>query len=345
MHVLVSGGAGYIGSSLVPHLLGAGHRVTVLDRFYFGEQSLAAPLAAHGDRLRLARADVRGVAGAVFEGVDALVDLAGISNDPACELDADLTRAVNLDGCLRVGDLAAAAGVQRIVFASSCSVYGHGASEHLTEQSELHPVSLYARCKVDAEKGLTALAARTGVTVTALRFATVFGLSGRTRFDIAVNVMTKNAYVARKITVDGGGRQWRPFVHVRDIARVVEGVLAAPRSHVAGQVYNVGSDANNIRIINLAYRIRDQIPGTELVMAGTDPDLRDYNVDFGHLERHLGVVPQISIDEGISEVHAGLREGRVDPDDRRCYTLKHYLFLAEVERVHREVALEGRVLT
>jgi nucleoside-diphosphate-sugar epimerase len=344
MHVLVTGGAGYIGSTLVPHLLAAGHQVTAFDRFFFGEESLAPAKARHGDALRLLRADVRSVSPRLFEGVDALVDLAGISNDPACELDQALTVGINLEGGLAVHAAAQQAGVSRIVFASSCSVYGHGASERLTESSPLHPVSLYARCKVDGERGLRALADRTGITTTALRFATVFGLSGRTRFDVAVNVMTKNAYVNRKITVDGGGKQWRPFVHVLDVAETIRRVLAAPAEHVKGQIYNVGSDRNNLRILNLAYRIRDHVPGCEVVMAPTDPDLRDYNVSFSHLEQHLGFVPEKSIDDGIREVLEGLREGRIDPDDRRWYTLKHYLFLAEVERTYRDIALEGRVL-
>ncbi len=345
MHVLVTGGGGYIGSTLVPHLLGRGHHVSALDRFFFGEQTLSGAQALYGDRLHLVRADVRTAGEEVFEGVDALVDLAGISNDPACELDPQLTLETNLEGARRMHAAAARAGVGRIVFASSCSVYGHGASEALTESSELNPVSLYARCKVEGERSLFAVAASAPVTATALRFATVFGLSGRTRFDVAVNVMTKNAYLYRKITVDGGGKQWRPFVHVRDVAETIATVLEQPCERVAGQVYNVGSDANNLRIINLAYRIRDHVPGCEVVMAASDPDLRDYNVSFEHLREHLGFVPRWSIDDGIEEVLAGLREGRVDPEDRRGYTLKHYSFLCDVERAWRELSLAGRLLT
>jgi nucleoside-diphosphate-sugar epimerase len=345
MHVLVTGGAGYIGSTLVPHLLERGHRVTVLDRFYFGVDPLAPAIARHGADLVLHRADVRRVTEADFAGVDAVVDLAGISNDPSCELDPDLTRAVNLEGSVRVAGAAAAAGVRSLVFASSCSVYGHGEAERLDEDSSLHPVSLYARCKAEAETRLRAIGASTGMAITALRFATVFGISGRTRFDVAINVMTKNAYVDRRITVEGGGRQWRPFVHVRDVAGAVTTVLDQPRERVAGAVYNVGSDANNLRILQLAYRVRDQIPGTEVVMAPTDPDLRDYHVAFGRLERELGFTPRVSIDDGIAEVHSALREGRVDPLDRRCYTLKQYGFLVEVERTLAAIALDGHVLS
>jgi len=345
MHILVTGAGGYIGSTLVSHLLDAGHRVTALDRFYFGTQSLDAAVARHGKHLELRRGDVRRVTQRDFAGVDAVVDLAGISNDPSCELDPELTRAINLEGSVRVATEAQAAGVSRFVFASSCSVYGHGETQRLSEESPLHPVSLYAKCKAEAEQRIFALAAQTGIVVTALRFATLFGVSGRTRFDVAINVMTKNAYVDRKITVEGGGRQWRPFVHVRDVAACIGQVVDSPAKLVRGRIYNVGADENNVRILNLAYRVRDQVPGTEIVMAPTDPDLRDYNVSFERIRSELGFCPAVSIDDGIREVLEALRDGRVDPQDRRCYTLRQYGFLVEVERTYARLAIDGHVLS
>lgn len=339
-HILVTGGAGYIGSTLVPMLLGRGYRVTVVDRLYFGSNTLPSHPS-----LTLIKADVRRVDPRVFEGVDGLVDLAGISNDPACELDVELTRSVNLEGSRRCHRLAQGAGVQRIVFASSCSVYGHGEGTQLVETSKLHPVSLYARCKADVEHSLLELGNSTPMTVTALRFATVFGLSVRMRFDLAVNVMTKNAYTQQRIVVDGGGKQWRPFVHVSDVAEAIVRTLESPVERVRGQVINVGSNEGNIRILNLAYRVRDAIAGTHLDIAGSDPDLRDYNVNFDKIKTVLDWQPHRTVDEGIREVLAALRDGRVDPDDRRFYTLKQYIFLAEVERVFGDVAIDGRVLS
>lgn len=345
MHVLVTGGAGYIGSTLVPMLLKDGHEVTVLDRLYFGEQSLATPMKEHEGKLHIARDDVRSVSGDLFEGVDAMVDLAGISNDPACELDESLTKNINLEGAIRVGQLAAEKGVKRIVFASSCSVYGHGESVELTEESELHPVSLYAHCKANAEKRLWALADETDLTITALRFATVFGVAPRMRFDLAINVMSKNAYVDRRIVVEGGGRQWRPFVHVKDVASAIITAMNAPREKVHKDVFNVGHNDNNLQIMTLAYRIRDQVPNTEIVLAPTDPDRRDYNVRFDKIERELGYRATHTIDHGITEVVEALRNGQLDPQDRRWYTLKQYVFLADVERTYKQLALGGQVLT
>lgn len=346
MHVFVAGGAGYIGSVLVPRLLEQGHRVTVLDRLYFGD-SLERSRSRFGEKLRVLRGDVRGFEHGLLRSVDAVVDLSGISNDPSCEIEPELTRSVNVDGAKRLAVAARENGVRRFVYSSSCSVYGHGEGLGLNETSARRPVSLYARTKADAEDFLFGLGKASGeaMDVTCLRLATVFGLSPRMRFDLAVNVMTKNAYVNRRITVEGGGRQWRPFVHVGDVARAFDLALTADRSIVSGAVFNVGSDTNNVQILNLAFRVRDAVPGTEVVHAPTDPDLRDYNVSFDKIQRALGFHVERTIDDGIREVLGALREGVVDPDDRRWYTLRQYAFLRDAERAHRELAIDGRLLS
>jgi nucleoside-diphosphate-sugar epimerase len=343
LNILVTGGAGYIGSTLVPILLEAGHSVVVVDRLYFGRESLADALDRSSGKLRVVQADVRRLSPEVMAGVDAVVDLAGISNDPSCEVDPGLTRDVNVGGSEQCMKLALAAGVRRYVYASSCSVYGRGAQTGLVETSALNPVSLYAKCKAECESSLFALKGK-GMAVTALRFATVFGLSRRMRFDLAVNVMTKNAYTLGRITVDGGGKQWRPFVHVADVGETVLAMLQQPTELVDGQVFNVGHEANNIRVLNLAYRVRDALPNTQIVMAPTDPDLRDYNVKFGKLHELLPDRVFRTVDYGIQEVLGALRSGEIDPDEPRWYTLRHYKFLADVERTYREVAIDGAIL-
>jgi nucleoside-diphosphate-sugar epimerase len=343
MHILAAGGSGYIGSVLVPRLLDQGHRVTVLDRLYFGD-TLAAPRARFGERLRIVRDDIRTFDTALLDSVDAVVDLAGISNDPSCDLEPEVAQSVNVGGTKRLALAARKRGVARYVFSSSCSVYGHGEGLGLVETSPRQPVSLYGRTKAEAEEFLFDLGG-SSMDVTCLRLATVFGLSPRMRFDLAVNVMTKNAYVQRRITVDGGGRQWRPFVHVRDAARAFEIALTGDRTKLAGDVFNVGTDTNNIQVLNLAFRVRDAIPGTEIVHAPTDPDLRDYNVSFEKVRRVLDFRTEHTIDDGIREVLGALREGVVDPDERRWYTLKQYVFLRDAERAHRDLALDGKLLS
>jgi nucleoside-diphosphate-sugar epimerase len=338
MHVLVAGGSGYIGSVLTPLLAERGHKVTVLDRLYFG------PTLPKNDAITVVRGDIRNFDPAILRGVEAVVDVSGISNDPSCELEPELTKGVNIDGGKRLARLAKEAGVRRYVYSSSCSVYGHGEGLGLTETSGRHPVSLYARAKAEMEDVLFGELRSSSFEVCALRLATVFGLSPRMRFDLAINVMTKNAYVNRRIVVDGGGRQWRPFVHVRDVADAFALAMTADAKKVAGEVFNVGSTSNNVQILNLAFRVRDAIPGTEVVHAPTDPDLRDYNVNFDKIHRELDYSTKRTIDDGIREVLEALKDGRVDPDDRRWYTLRQYLFLREAERAHAELALDGRVL-
>jgi nucleoside-diphosphate-sugar epimerase len=251
-----------------------------------------------------------------------------------------------VEGARRLAVSALEQGVKRYVFSSSCSVYGHGEGLGLSETSPRRPVSLYARAKAEVEDFLLEAGRASGgpTAFTVLRLATVFGLSARMRFDLAINVMMKNAYVHNRITIDGGGRQWRPFVHVRDAAGAFELVLSSDPARVSGEVFNVGADANNVQILNLAFRVRDVVPGTEVVHAPTDPDLRDYNVSFDKIQRVLSFRPEKSIDEGIREVLAALREGAVDPDDRRWYTLRQYVFLREAERAHRELAIDGNLL-
>ena len=151
--------------------------------------------------------------------------------------------------------------------------------------------------------------------------------------------------LARKITVEGGGQQWRPFVHVKDVAEAIRRALEAKPGAASGSPINVGSSANNARIKNLAYRVRDLVPGTEIVMAPTDPDLRDYNVSFDRVGDVLDFRPSRTIEDGVTEVLAALKSGAVDPDDRRWYTLRQYQFLADVERTFNDVAMDGRVLS
>lgn len=338
MHILVAGAAGYIGSVLVPTLLEKGHTVTALDRFYFGQTLVAHP------RLTIVRGDTRTFDPSVLKGVEAVIDVAGISNDPSCELDSDLTDKVNVLGGKRLATLAMEAGVKRYVYSSSCSVYGHGEGEGLVETSVRHPVSAYARSKVALEDMLLGIHARGHMEVVILRLATVFGLSPRMRFDLAINVMTKNAYVNRRIMVDGGGRQWRPFVHVKDVADAFGQAVTREAALVNGQVFNVGSTANNLRILNLAFRVRDAVPGTEIVHAATDPDLRDYNVSFEKIEKTLDWRAKYSVDDGVREVLASLRDGGLDPDERRYYTVRQYLFLREAENTMRALHLDGTLL-
>lgn len=322
--VLVTGGAGYLGSVMVPMLLDEGYRVTVLDRFLFGREPLA-PVADHA-RLTLIDGDVRDIANhpGLLEDTDAIIHLAALSNDPACDLKPELTHRVNFEATGELARRAARAGVRRFVFASSCSVYGSNPSPLVDERSELHPVSLYAQKKAEAEEALFALPSP-GMTVTALRMATLYGLSPRMRFDLAVNLMTLNAATLRKIFVLGGGEQWRPFLHVSDASRAFLMAMQAPPYMVDREVFNVGADEHNFQIGQLAQIVSEALPnlGVEVNTVPDDADRRSYRVSFQRIAERLGFRPQADFTESVIEIAGAIQAGRLgDCQDIRYYTVK-----------------------
>jgi nucleoside-diphosphate-sugar epimerase len=337
--VLVTGGAGYIGSVLTEMLMEAGYHVRILDRMFFG-RNLIAPLEARNG-LEIVKDDVRYVGSGPFEGVDVVMDLAGISNDPASDLDPEITEQVNHGGVVRMGNLAKAAGVSRYIYSSSCSIYGAGGSAVLDEQSVQAPVSLYARTKIEAEQELAKLN-DDSFAVTYLRNATVYGLSYRMRFDLVINIMTLYAYRNRRIYVTGGGQQWRPLVHVRDVARAFMTVMEAPREKVSGQAFNVGSNEQNYQIQAIAGMVRDVVPNTSLELVPDDPDKRSYHVSFDKIGRELGFKVEKTPYEGIVEVKQALERGKVD-DGITTKTVNYYKYLLDAERLVHELSYNGRI--
>lgn len=255
--VLVIGGAGYIGSALVKKLLDQGMQVLILDAMHFGEESLRL-VTAHPN-LTIVRDDFRHieVLSRLMTGVGSVIHLGGLVGDPACAFDANLTVDINVTATRLIGEIAKAAGVRRFIFASSCSVYGI-CDKIVTEESRLNPQSLYARTKVASEAVLDALSSP-DFAVTRVRFATIYGISGRTRFDLVVNLLCGKAVRDGLITVFGAS-QMRPFVHVEDVASAIMLTLQAPLALVAGEVFNVGSDTQNYTLGDVAKFIHQQVP-------------------------------------------------------------------------------------
>lgn len=327
-HILVTGGNGYAGSVLVDRLLAAGHEVTAVDWMVFGEN----PLAPHRDnpRFRLLRHDVRSLPPRALEGVDAICDLAALSNDPAGELDAELTRDINLHARARLGRMAKAMGVGRYVLASSCSVYGVNAGAVATEDSPTNPQTVYAGCNRDAEEALLALS-DDAFAVTTLRNGTMFGLSRRMRFDLVINVMTLNAFKEGKLYINGDGRQHRPFIHVGDVARAFTHVLESPAEKVRGRIYNLGID--NLTIAELARLVRETLPvPVDIEFRPSDADNRDYTVSFDKMRKELGFVPEVRVGEGIMEVFIALVTGRTT-DSFETRTLDVYSALIKTDQM------------
>jgi nucleoside-diphosphate-sugar epimerase len=316
VNVTVTGGAGYIGARTTRELLSAGHAVTVLDSLLHGQAPVATALEAAG--ARLVRGDVRDPKARreALAGADAVVHLAAIVGDPACARDPELAQAVNIDATRAL--VADAAGVQRLVFASTCSNYGRVADPLVAvdETAPLAPVSLYAEQKVAIERELLALPDGTPA-VTCLRFATIYGVAERMRFDLTVNEFTRDLWDRR--TLDVYGEQfWRPYVHVADAARAVATVLAAPVERVERTVFNVGHTDENYRKLDLVELIRERLPDAAVRFVHRDEDPRDYRVSFARIRSELGFDPLMRVPDGVDEVIRGLEERRFgDPYDRR----------------------------
>jgi nucleoside-diphosphate-sugar epimerase len=319
VNVTVTGGAGYIGARTTRELLSAGHAVTVLDSMLHGQDAVAAALEAAG--ARVVRGDVREAAARreVLAGADAVVHLAAIVGDPACALRPDLAQAVNIDATRALVADAHGAGVQRLVFASTCSNYGRTADPlvPVDETAPLAPVSLYAEQKVAVERELLGRANGTLPVVTCLRFATIYGIAERMRFDLTVNEFTRDMWDGR--TLDVYGEQfWRPYVHVADAARAIATVLAAPPERVGRTVFNVGHTDENYRKLDLVELIRERIPDADVRFVHRDEDPRDYRVSFARIQSALGFDPLMRVPDGVDEVIRGLEEQRFgDPFDRR----------------------------
>jgi nucleoside-diphosphate-sugar epimerase len=307
-HVLVVGGAGYIGPPLIERLLADGCRVRVLDLLLYGGEPIAHVM--QHPRFELIRGDFRDMQTVVgaMQDVDAVVHLGGLVGDPACALDEDVTLEINVSATRMIADAARGMGVRRFVFASSCSVYG-ASDGLLTEDSALNPVSLYARSKIEGEKLLLAMHDERFSPII-LRFATIYGLAPRPRFDLVVNLFAAKAFVDGEVQVFGGD-QWRPFVHVRDVGEAVRRALFSPLPVTAGRVFNVGSETQNYTISEVAALVQSIVPAASIVSRGEDFDKRDYRVGFDRIRTDLGFEPSFTVEDGIREVVDAIRSRQI----------------------------------
>ena len=307
--VLVTGGAGYIGSVLVPRMLAEGHRVTVLDALIFGSGPLRAVVG--NERFRLVQGDIRDVGGVDrclgMDRFDAVVHLAAISNDPSSELDPMLTRQVNLSGVENLMAASRRHGVRRFIYASSASVYGVKDVPEVTEEMSLGPLTLYAECKAQGEQVLWGLLddAFCGVAV---RSATVCGYSPRLRLDLTINILSCHALTSGSIRVFGGD-QLRPNVHIADLADFYVSLLTIERDKIQGKAFNVST--RNATVAELAELVRREInPGISITVVPTD-DKRSYHLSATRAARELGFVPSRPLELAPRELRSAFSDGRV----------------------------------
>ena len=323
-NILLIGGAGYIGSALIPKLLEKNYFVRVLDSFIYGKEPISAYIGH--PNLELFQADFRQVDAVVraMKDMDAVIHLGAIVGDPACALDEDLTVEVNVVATRTIAEVAKAVGISKFIFASTCSVYG-ASDLVLDERSSLNPVSLYARSKIASEKVLVSLKDSRFRPVI-LRFGTIYGLSGRTRFDLVVNLLAAKAVTEGKITVFGTD-QWRPFLHVDDAARSVLLALEAKPELLTPTIFNVGSDEQNYTLGEVGRIVKEMVPSAELICNDVNVDRRNYRVNCDRIRKHLGFKPKWKLRDGIQQVLDSLESGRVrDYKEPRYSNIK---FLSE----------------
>ncbi|MDD5194066.1 MAG: bifunctional SDR family oxidoreductase/aminotransferase class I/II-fold pyridoxal phosphate-dependent enzyme [Candidatus Omnitrophica bacterium] len=301
--VLVTGGAGYLGSVLCEKLLEKSYSVRCFDRLYFGQEPVRHLMKNKNFELICGNIIDLDSYPSLLEDIDAVVHLAGIANDPTAELDPQLTYRVNCDASVKLAALAKSKNIQRFIFASSCSVYGKGLADVVNEDSPINPVSVYAESKAKAEKEILSLADRS-FSPTSLRQATLYGMSPRMRFDLAINLMVLHAATKGKIFIWGGGDQWRPFLHVADSAEAMLHCLIVNPDKVRGKIYNVGSTKDNFKIIDLANLIKDMIKGTTLDVIPENPDKRSYCVNCDAIEKDLKWKPSMNIKDAVKAIGA-----------------------------------------
>lgn len=327
MRVVVVGAGGYIGIPLCEELVRRGHMVDAVDRYFFGKY----PKSNCGQIV----ADIRTMDRAVFDTIDAVIDLSGLSNDATAEIDPDLTRSINLNGAKRLATMAKEAGVRRYVYSSSSSVYGHGTKQNLTETDEVKPLTLYAECKAKVEDHIRSLDGD-GFETVILRNATVFGVAPRMRFDLVANIMALTAWRDHQIMVRGG-EQWRPLVHVDDVVRAfVKAVEWKPVGTV-----NVGRE--NVTMNQLARMVSEVAPWAKIVRVTEAVDQRDYHLSFIKFSLCMGPCA-VKIQQGVSGVISALRNEEISATDPTAYTLQYYHSLIDWEKRLDGIRLDGKIL-
>jgi nucleoside-diphosphate-sugar epimerase len=310
--ILVTGGAGYVGAALVEELRERGREVRVLDLLAHGQSQVAERLVRLG--VEVLEGDIRdeSARSAALENAVALVHLAAIVGDPACARDPQLSQAVNVAGTRVIAEEAREAGVRHMVFASTCSNYGRmtDPTVRVDESGELAPISLYAEQKVEIERFLLS-GALAPMAATCLRFATVYGVAPRMRFDLTVNEFTRDLWADRDLEVFGE-QFWRPYVHVRDAAAAIALVLDTGPDLTGGDVFNVGHSDENYRKLDLVEIITGELGRGEVRFVKRDEDPRDYKVAFEKVRAALGFEPRMRVVDGVREVVEALDAGTFD---------------------------------
>ena len=337
MKVLVTGHRGYIGVEMAPALRDAGHEVVGLDIGLYDDCDFVSP----PDDFPTIDVDLRDITAAELEGFDAVVHLGALSNDPLGDLNAQLTYDINLDASVRLAQAAKDAGVQRFLFASSCSLYGAGGDDVLDETADFFPQTAYGESKVRVEQAVSELA-DDGFSPVYLRNATAYGASRRLRADIVVNNLVGYAVTSGQVLLMSDGSPWRPLVHIRDIIAAFIACLDAPRDAIHNEAFNVGMNGENYRIRDVAEIVKDVVPGCEVTFAAdASPDTRNYRVDFTKITQKVPAFqPTWTVRAGVEELYRAYTSAELTKDEWegwKYYRLRAVKRLQEQGRIDEEL--------
>jgi nucleoside-diphosphate-sugar epimerase len=336
--ILVTGGAGYVGSVLIPSLILDGHHVKCLDRFFFGKEFLSK--SNFSQNLELIQDDIRWFDPMVLDDVDIVLDLAALSNDPVGDLEPGKTFEINHKGRSRVSKLSKDHGVKQYVLASSASIYGQQTTL-ANENSTVHPLTSYSKANNNAELDNLPLN-DDSFTVTALRFSSIYGVSPRMRFDTAVNNMVLDLFKSKKINVNGKENK-RPFIFIKDVVKSYLTIIDAPKEKIGGQIFNVGSHEQNVTMEELANTIVDSINEPCKISINDTNDHRSYFASFKKIEDVLGFTTDYSIQDGAIEIYNALKNNQIS-DDIKTKTVEWYKYLLKNPESAKDLLINNTLL-
>jgi nucleoside-diphosphate-sugar epimerase len=338
MKILVTGTEGYIGARLAPWLVAAGHDVTGLDTGFYRDGCLYLDPTAVPYAPATYFKDLRTVEPGDFEGFDAVIHLAELSNDPLGQNRPEITFKINHEGSVRIAKAAQTAGVRRFVYASSCSVYGVGTGDFLHESSPINPQTAYAQCKSLVERDLKPMASDR-FSVVFLRNATAYGPSPRMRFDIVLNDLCALAWTNKKIAMTSDGSPWRPIVHIEDICEAMRCAAEAPADAINGEIFNVGATSENYRIREIAQIVAQAFPGCEVSAGPPSQDNRSYRVSFDKIAAKLpGFKARWTAQKGAEELQRLFE--RID-FARETYQFRAFTRLKQLQYLQRTQQIDA----